>query len=99
ALLAVSELVARGHALGGRADRDRDLLVRLEDQVGWVAGLLLAVEPPLQVVAAALEAPETLRREADAPDAEELPELEFDVVARLDVDDAVRDVRVQLGEL
>src|SRR5215203_6169250 len=94
-LLARTELVARRDLRRRLADDDRDFLVRLEDHVLRVPGLLLSVHVPLQPVAVR---PDATGVEEDAPLGDELAEAELVVLLRrLDMDDASRVVRVQLG--
>src|SRR5437868_9217840 len=97
-LLAGREVVLLRDARRRRADGDHDLLVRLQDEAGRAADLWLPVYPPLQVVAASLEAAQALRRESHAPLAEELLQLVLQILRGLDVENPVRLVRVHLRD-
>src|SRR5438128_836247 len=97
ALLATGELVARRDVCGRLPSGYDDLLVRRLDQVevGRVSGLRLSVDPPAEIAAVAADA---VRVQPDRPLAEELAKRVRPVLCRLDVNDAIRGVRVELGE-
>src|ERR1044071_9741429 len=82
--------------MGRLAVDDRDLLVLAKDEVRRIAGEPAAVDEDLETLRA--EAPEASFREVDAPGPEELPERVEPSGRRLEVDDPVAHMRVQLRD-